>query len=116
MASYIIYNENAIDQNYNKIGGDSLLPTSIEWPRDRQGRKMLFLASLSADLLKSQCNITLPEDNILSIFCPYKKDDIACAIDIARGRETGYVVAHLPGVLRQEFDPAYYRCKSIKVG
>lgn len=37
MASYFIYDQNAVGQEHNKIGGGALLPSSIEWPGDRQG-------------------------------------------------------------------------------
>lgn len=104
MASYTTYESNAGDHEHDKIGGNSLLPESINWPVDRHGNKMLFLASLSPQLLKSQCNITIPADHVLSIFCPYKKGDIEYVIDMARGRERGYIIAHLAGAPRQEFE------------
>jgi hypothetical protein len=115
MASYIEYEKNAADHEYNKIGGNSLLPASINWPADRHGNKMLFLASLSSHLLKSQCNIIIPEDHVLSIFCPYKNGDIEYAIDIARGRERGYVVAHLAGAPRQEFEYPITEAKKVEL-
>lgn len=115
MASYTIYDEHATDPEHDKIGGNSLLPVSIAWPRDRHGRKMLFLASISADLLQSQCNIAIPEGSILSIFCPYKKDEIEYAIDMARGREPGYLIAHLPDAPRQEFDYPILQGKKLRL-
>jgi hypothetical protein len=104
MASYIDYENEADDQAHSKIGGSALLPEAIPWPIDRHGRKMLFLASLSSQVLKTQCGIVIPENQVLSVFCPYNKEDISCAIDMARGRETGYVIAHFAGVPRQEFE------------
>lgn len=115
MASYTTYEKSTDDRDQDRIGGSSLLPPAINWPTDRHGRKMLFLASLSSDLLKSQCNIIIPEGQILSIFCPYKEDDIECAIDMARGRENGYVVAHFPTEPRQEFESPISSIKKLEL-
>jgi uncharacterized protein YwqG len=115
MASYTTYEKNADGHEHNKIGGDPLLPASIEWPVDRHGNKMLFLASLSPQLLKSQCNITIPDDHVLSIFCPYKSDDIEYAIDMARGRERGRIMAHLAGSPRQEFESSITEAKKLEL-
>ena len=112
MASYITYKKNADDHVHSKIGGDALLPASIKWPIDRHGNKMLFLASLSAHLLKSQCNIIIPDGHVLSIFCPYKKGEIMSAIDMARGRERGCIIAHLAESPRQECE---YQSPKLKI-
>lgn len=115
MARYTVYEKDTNDQEYNKIGGSSFLPESINWPTDRHGKKMLFLASLSSELLKSQCNIIIPEGQVLSIFCPYKKDDIEYAIDMARARETGYLIAHFPVKPRQEFEYPISEIKKLEL-
>ncbi|MGO4294322.1 DUF1963 domain-containing protein [Chitinophaga sp. RAB17] len=113
MASYIEYEGDAEDQEHSKIGGSALLPEAIKWPIDRHGRKMLFLASLSSQLLKAQCDIVIPEDQVLSIFCPYERDNIECAIDMARGRETGCVIAHFAKEPRQEFNDPIAEVKKL---
>lgn len=113
MASYIGYEGNADDQELSKIGGSALLPEAIKWPIDRHGRKMLFVASLSSQLLKAQCDIVIPEDQVLSIFCPYTKDDVECAIDMARGRERGAVIAHFAAAPRQEFEYPIHDIKKL---
>lgn len=115
MASYITYNRDTKDQEYDKIGGSCLLPETVDWPIDRHGNKMLFLASLSSDMLKSQCGMMIPEGQILSIFCPYKPDDVECAIDMARGREKGYMMTHLPAQPRQESEYPISGIKKIEL-
>jgi hypothetical protein len=102
MPSYFTYEKSSGDKEFNRIGGNSLLPKFINWPIDKSGRKMLFLASLSPEIIQSECGIYIPEGNIISIFLPYKKGSIEHAIDIARQRDRGYIISHPPGELRQE--------------
>lgn len=115
MASYIVYEKRADDREHSKIGGSSLLPKDMIWPKDRSGRNMLFLASISSELLMSECNISIPKDHVLSVFCPYKKGDIEHAIDMARGREPGFVISHLAEAPRQEFDDPILEAKKLEL-
>ena len=115
MARYVVYGKNADDRDHDKIGGSSLLPASASWPVDRAGRKMLFLASVSADWLKSECGIVIPQDHVLSIFCPYQKGSIEHSIDMARGREFGCVVSHPAKAPRQEFADAIFEPRKLEL-
>ena len=115
MASYVTYEKDTNDQERSKVGGSSLLPQSIGWPVDRFGKKLMFLASLSSDLLKSECGIDIPQGHILSIFCPYEKEDIEYPIDMARGRERGFVVVHPAEAPRQEFGDPILPAKKLEL-
>lgn len=58
-----------------RIGGNSFLPKSIEWPKNNDGNKLTLIASIPSSFINEYCNLKFLEDSYISVFSTYDKED-----------------------------------------
>lgn len=58
-----------------RIGGKSLLPANLDWPRNPNGEPLVLIASLSSQFLNDELGFALPSESFVSVFTTYNKDD-----------------------------------------
>ncbi|QNP47539.1 DUF1963 domain-containing protein [Diaphorobacter aerolatus] len=100
MPVYFKYETPANALALNRICGDPLLPALVQWPLDEGGRKMIFIGSISSELLNSETSVKIPEGHLLSVFCPFEKNSVDIPIGLARHGAAGCVIHHPVGTPR----------------
>jgi len=63
------------DLNVPRIGGKSLLPDSMEYPTNPNGKKMALILSLPTNFLNQFFQFEYPSDKVISVFSTYDQED-----------------------------------------
>lgn len=71
----ILVNEENANSIMARIGGNSFLPKSIEWPKNKDGNNLILVASIPSSFIREYCSIDSSEDSYISIFSTYDKED-----------------------------------------
>jgi len=116
MVNYLFY-ENICDSSIkNRIGGDACLPNTVTWPKDKNNRNMLFLMTLSGELISMYTKILIPKNLSISVFIPYTKNSITDTIQMARSSDIAKVIIHEnENFTRQENDTPLLPARKISI-
>ncbi len=104
----------------SRIGGFSLLPEDVEWPKNPRGEKLVLIASISSKMINELVGTNYPDDTILSVFSTYNEEYFLDVITYHGSKEelknikSGFtrVILHKTGSGRSE---AHYYISARKI-
>ena len=75
MSNWIQFEETDNDKNILRIGGKSLLPNDIKWPRNPNKEKLTFILNIPADFLNFRFSFDFLSGMVISVFTTYNTKD-----------------------------------------
>ena len=75
MSNWIQFEETDTDKNILRIGGYSLLPNDIKWPRNPNKEKLTFILNIPADFLNFRFSFDFLSGMVISVFTTYNTKD-----------------------------------------
>jgi hypothetical protein len=69
----------SIEDNLNsvnpRIGGNSFIPSNIEWPKNKDGNNLTLIASIPCEFFKEYVNLDFHDGSFISVFSTYDEND-----------------------------------------
>ena len=116
MVKYLDFEAECGPSSLPRIGGGACLPVTCEWPKDGNGKPMMHLLALPANMVNDSSGCRLPENYCVSVFIPYRKNSIEHVIELARKPDAACIIAHeVSTKIRQECESPLLPPHEIKI-